>query len=627
MKYQFQIMQVMGIPIQQIHLFADQYYWLEYFPPLASLILETSDVGSTGGGNLCKPIFWSEGEGVNPQILVGIKMQILDFAPRAQPALQGKLPGGAKVFLVSAMLRAEMMDGQVACFVSPKITYGVYEAADKELSDDREGRQKHGLPGDLRYRGQNEWAELKIIPVIQTPTSDLLAPALVKKMKITSPKDAKRLKEAKELAYKEGFYQSTMLVGDFKGKRVADANPKVREQLVEAGLAFKYAEPENKVFYLDYGEDSWRAVATGHVKNEDGKGLETYSSDTRNALLGVLDWLKQWACARTFPDRRLRRCEFEYFYTLDIRVSSKDLIDNHLAFFLYNHIALFPREYWPKSVRANGHLQLNGEKMSKSTGNFMTLDGVFEKYGADASRIAIADVGDSIQDSNFVEDVADNAMQVIAASLEWCEEMTKIQELRVEKNIFEDPLFNNEMSLLVRDARQYYEETNRKLALKSCFYDLINAEDLYRVACAAASIPSNKELVSRYIKLQALSLAPIAPHWADGLKCRKLTQFLVQPEPRYVQTMQSDVTPAEAAQFKKIAKGKQSHFDLKKPKNLTIFTIEAFPGWQTECIKILREIWASATNMRKCNDKELGSRIAKVGKMKEAIPSAQEAPS
>jgi len=77
------------------------------------------------------------------------------------------------------------------------------------------------------------------------------------------------------------------------------------------------------------------------------------------------------------------RREFEYFYPLDLRVSGKDLIPNHLTFFLYNHIgrcivvtalwmtpltfsALFPREYWPRSVRANGHLQLNGEKSELS---------------------------------------------------------------------------------------------------------------------------------------------------------------------------------------------------------------------------------------------------------------------
>jgi len=32
------------------------------------------------------------------------------------------------------------------------------------------------------------------------------------------------------------------------------------------------------------------------------------------------------------------RREFEYFYPLDLRVSGKDLIPNHLTFFLYNHI-------------------------------------------------------------------------------------------------------------------------------------------------------------------------------------------------------------------------------------------------------------------------------------------------
>jgi leucyl-tRNA synthetase len=66
-------------------------------------------------------------------------------------------------------------------------------------------------------------------------------------MKIASPKDQKQLAEAKELAYKEGFYQGQMLVGDFKDEKVEAAKPKVRAQLVEAKLAFAYAEPENKV--------------------------------------------------------------------------------------------------------------------------------------------------------------------------------------------------------------------------------------------------------------------------------------------------------------------------------------------------------------------------------------------
>lgn len=69
---------------------------------------------------------------------------------------------------------------------------------------------------------------------------------------------------------------------------------------------------------------------------------------------------------------RMRR-EFEYWYPFDLRVSGKDLIQNHLTFSLYNHTAIWAQSRWPRSFRCNGHLLLNSEKMSKSTGNFKTL--------------------------------------------------------------------------------------------------------------------------------------------------------------------------------------------------------------------------------------------------------------
>jgi leucyl-tRNA synthetase len=67
-----------------------------------------------------------------------------------------------------------------------------------------------------------------------------------------------------------------MLVGLFKGETVQAAKPKVQQLLVEQGLAFKYAEPENLVmsrsgdecvvalvdqWYIDYGESEWRKAA------------------------------------------------------------------------------------------------------------------------------------------------------------------------------------------------------------------------------------------------------------------------------------------------------------------------------------------------------------------------------
>lgn len=57
--------------------------------------------------------------------------------------------------------------------------------------------------------------------------------------------------------------------------------------------------------------------------------------------------------------------EFEYWYPVDLRCSGKDLIQNHLTYYLYIHCAIWPEDKmkWPKGIRANGHLLLNSAKV------------------------------------------------------------------------------------------------------------------------------------------------------------------------------------------------------------------------------------------------------------------------
>lgn len=400
------------------------------------------------------------------------------------------------------------------------------------------------------YGIKKEWAELEIPPIIETPSyGNITAKFLVEKMKINSPKDAKQLAEAKDLAYKEGYYKGTMLMGDFKGLPVEAAKPKVKEALIKSGEAFEYAEPNGHVvsrsgdecvtaylgqWFLNYGENDpqWRDTVLYHVKGD----MKTYSSETQNGFEKNLDWLNRWACARTYglgsklpwdpkflveslsdstiymayytiahllhsdvfgtkqgllnlkpeqmidevwdyifcrrelseellkscgikeADLQTMRREFEYWYPLDMRSSGKDLIPNHLTFFLYIHIALFPKEYWPRSVRANGHLLLNGDKMSKSTGNFLTLNDAVKKYGADACRIALADAGDGVEDANFEEAVANQIILRMFTLKEWCEEIMKDDKLRTgPADELWDQLFDNELNSLVHEARQHYE--------------------------------------------------------------------------------------------------------------------------------------------------------------------------
>lgn len=65
------------------------------------------------------------------------------------------------------------------------------------------------------------------VPILTTPTyGELTALALVNQLKIESQKGTQHLAEAKEIACKEGFYQDTMLVGEFKGPPVTKPKPK-----------------------------------------------------------------------------------------------------------------------------------------------------------------------------------------------------------------------------------------------------------------------------------------------------------------------------------------------------------------------------------------------------------------
>ncbi|KAI9795499.1 MAG: cytosolic leucyl tRNA synthetase [Candelina submexicana] len=862
MQYQFQIMLSLGIPLEEIHKFADPQHWLIFFPPLCKRDLTsfgaridwrrsmvTTDANpyydsfvrwqmnrlrdlkkiklgkrhtifSPKDDQPCMDHDRSKGEGIGPQAYTVMKLKVKEWAPEAEELVKGKISPRADVYFVPATLRPETMYGQTCCFVGPKLTYGIFQAKENEyyvmtqraarnmayqsiFSESIEAEMKTlaarneqlptivELPGsavvgtlvnaplsvhtngirilpmssvlaskgtgvvtsvpsdspddyatitDLAkkadyYGIKKEWAELEIIPIIKTPSyGELTAPFLVKKMKIQSPKDAVPLAEAKDLAYKEGFYKGTMLIGEFKGQQVNEGEPnvkdKIRNFLIEKNQAFEYSEPTGLVmsrsgdecvdayidqWFLKYGEEDndWRNQVIDYVSSG---GLNTYTTETKRGFEMNLEWLNSWACARTYglgsklpwdsnflveslsdstiymayytiahylhkdiygkepgragvtPDQMTdevwdyiftkrdidevvmasgidpialhsMRREFDYWYPLDVRISGKDLIPNHLTFFLYIHIALFPRESWPKSVRANGHLLLNAEKMSKSTGNFLTLQDTVKKYGADASRIALADAGDGVDDANFDENTANTSILRLFNLKEWCEEEIRNKsKLRTgPRDELWDRLFENELNSLVCEARKHYEDTLYKLALKSALYDFTTARDFYREATSAAELGMHNDLVLLYIELQALVLCPIAPHWAEYIWLEVLNKptsiqhalypSVPAPDPAltaqrdYVRTTTSNIASDKAAYQKKKGKGKTISFDPEKPTIVTVFVATKFPAWQDKYVSLVQQ------NFNKqdlsVDDKKIGQEVKKGGEVKKAMNFVQ----
>ncbi|PCN50060.1 leucine--tRNA ligase [Candidatus Geothermarchaeota archaeon ex4572_27] len=100
------------------------------------------------------------------------------------------------------------------------------------------------------------------------------------------------------------------------------------------------------------------------------------------------------------------RGQFTYFYPLDSRHSGRDLVWNHLAFMIFNHVAIFPRELWPRQIVVNGSVLMEGKKMSKSMGNIIPLREAIKEYGADPLRLALLISAELLADADFSPSLA-----------------------------------------------------------------------------------------------------------------------------------------------------------------------------------------------------------------------------
>lgn len=204
------------------------------------------------------------------------------------------------------------------------------------------------------------------------------------------------------------------------------------------------------------------------------------------------------------------RREFLYWYPVDLRVSGKDLIYNHLVFFILHHVAIFPRELWPRGISVNGYIMVAGEKMSKSKGNFILLREALEWWGADATRWAevMAGADSTLSDPNFDPGVADSAVEELNKWLSFVEEnygKGRDSWLKV------DEWFESVLNQTVKRVTELMEATMYKSALVEGYYNL---QAKFRWYLRRAGTP-NRELLKRFIEIQTLLIAPIAPHVAD----------------------------------------------------------------------------------------------------------------
>jgi len=163
---------------------------------------------------------------------------------------------------------------------------------------------------------------------------------------------------------------------------------------------------------------------------------------------------------------------------------------------------------------------LNSEKMSKSTGNFLTLSDAIEKFSADGMRFALADSGDSVEDANFVEKTADMAVLRLHNWLEFVRDFieekahVKLRDGPADEKL-NDRVFEHEMRKAIKESDLAYSKLLFKDALKVGFFELQTVLNKYRELCGVEGM--HRGLVRKFIETQTLILCPICPHIAEEI--------------------------------------------------------------------------------------------------------------
>ncbi len=273
------------------------------------------------------------------------------------------------------------------------------------------------------------------------------------------------------------------------------------------------------------------------------------------------------------------RDEFEYWYPVDLRNSGKDLIQNHLLFYLFHHLAVLPKKCLPKGISVNGFVKVEGEKMSKSKGNVIPLKDAIEEHGADLVRATLATSAENMDDPDFREE----NIGPIKSRLEFLLEESK---KKYKARTFGQPeaWIRSRFAKHVEKITKNYDELKYRSAFKTALFDVTNDIKWYlKRRGDDANVIAVKEILQNAAKL----IAPVTPHVADQIwdNTHGRGSVLVSGWPE-IEDDQRDITSEEKEKYMKgilsdVAEVKEI-VDIKKPKKLTLFVTK---DWKYQIYK------------------------------------------
>ncbi|MCJ7614430.1 leucine--tRNA ligase, partial [Candidatus Bathyarchaeota archaeon] len=409
---------------------------------------------------------------------------------------------------------------------------------------------------------------------------------LVDQMGVKDQHDPKA-DEATKALYKKEFHGGVLkeICGEYAGEKVNKIKDVLIQAFKEQGIADSmYDLPESVVcrcmtpclvkllkeqWFIKYSDPTWKQKTKDTLSQ-----AAIYPDSARQWFLNIIDWLKEWPCARrsglgtplpwspgwiveTLTDSTVymafytinkhlkkynikgeqlnldvfdyifygqgdvetvaarsdidskvldeMRSEFLYWYPVDLRVSAKELLPNHLTFFLFQHTALFP-EHLPRGIGVNGMLSIEGMKMSKSKGNFVTLRDALNEFGADATRCALLLGGEGMNDPDWRRETVGDVLGKLRGFLGLVDNI--IDSAKEQKAEHLEAWLISALQHRIKIVSESMELLKTRTALENGFFETWNDFRWYLRRRGQFSSEVLKEALETWIRL----LVPFAPY-------------------------------------------------------------------------------------------------------------------
>ncbi len=202
--------------------------------------------------------------------------------------------------------------------------------------------------------------------------------------------------------------------------------------------------------------------------------------------------------------------EFEITYPLDVNFGGVEHKSVHFPFFIFNHAAIFPKKYWPKGIFLNWHVIINGEKMSKHLGNFVSWDDALDQYGVDAVRLYIASGADQWSIFDWKNQIADETKKQLDEFVSRTQKLIMAyanQDIKINDETIFDQWLLSKLNSSIKDVTAHLD----KYEIRPAVIEALSEMNSYLESYISYNRINNK-VIEEFLKKQLLMLYPFIPN-------------------------------------------------------------------------------------------------------------------